>query len=61
VEVEWFESTEPGRRPAILFNPILGGDYPLERGICRFLASHGFHVAMVRRKTLKISPEHPVS
>ena len=60
VEFEWFESKEPGRRPAILFNPILGGDYPLERGICRYLASHGFHVAMVHRKTLKISPEHPV-
>ena len=61
VEVEWFESEAPGRRPAILFNPILGGDYPLERGICRFLAAHGFHAAMVRRKTLKISPEHDVA
>ena len=61
VEFEWFESMQPGRRPAILFNPILGGDYPLERGICRYLASHGFHVAMVHRKTLKISPEHEVS
>lgn len=60
VEVEWFESREPGRRAAILFNPILGGDYPLERGMCRFFAAHGFHVAMVHRKTLKISPEHPV-
>jgi hypothetical protein len=60
VEFEWFESTQPGQRPAILFNPILGGDYPLERGICRFLASRGFHVAMVHRKTLKISPEHPI-
>ena len=61
VEFEWFESTQPGRRPAIVFNPILGGDYPLERGICRFLARRGFHVAMVHRKTLKISPEHDVT
>ena len=61
VEFEWFESTRAGRRSAILFNPILGGDYPLERGICRFLARHGFHVAMVHRKTLKISPEHDVT
>ena len=60
VEFEWFESREPGRHPAILFNPILGGDYPLERGICRHFAARGFHVAMVHRKTLKISPEHPV-
>ncbi|MBI4343920.1 MAG: alpha/beta hydrolase [Candidatus Omnitrophica bacterium] len=60
VELEWFESRQEGRRPAVLFNPILGGDYPLERGLCRFLASHGFHVALVHRKTLKISPEHPV-
>jgi len=60
VEIEWFESTEPGRRAAIIFNPILGGDYPLERGLCRFFAKHGFHVALVHRKTLKISPEHPV-
>lgn len=60
VEFEWFESTQPGRRPAILFNPILGGDYPLERGICRFFAARGFHVALIHRKTLKISPEHPV-
>jgi len=59
VEFEWFESKEPGRRAAILFNPILGGDYPLERGICRFFARRGFHVALVHRKTLKISPEHP--
>lgn len=61
VEFEWFESQEPGRRPAILFNPILGGDYPLERGICRTFARHGFHVALVHRKTLKISPEHDIS
>jgi len=61
VEFEWFESKQPGRRPAILLNPILGGDYPLERGICRTFARNGYHVAMVRRKTLKISPEHPVS
>ncbi len=61
VEFEWFESTRPGRQPAILFNPILGGDYPLERGICRYFAAHGFHVALVHRKTLKISPEHEVS
>jgi hypothetical protein len=61
VEFEWFESTAPGRRPAIVFHPILGGDYPLERGICRFLAARGFHVALVHRKTLKISPEHEVA
>ncbi len=60
VELEWFESTRPGRLPAIIFNPILGGDYPLERGVCRHLAAHGFHVALVHRKTLKISPEHAV-
>lgn len=60
VEFEWFESTLPGRRPAIVFNPILGGDYPLERGVCRYFAHNGFHVALVHRKTLKISPEHSV-
>lgn len=60
VEFEWFESTQPLRRPAIVFNPILGGDYPLERGICRFLARNGYHTAMIHRKTLKISPEHKV-
>ena len=60
VEFEWFESRRSGRQPAILFNPILGGDYPLERGICRFFARQGFHVALVHRKTLKIAPEHPV-
>ena len=58
VEFEWFESTRPGKRPGIAFHPILGGDYPLERGICRYFAKHGFHVAMIHRKTLKISPEH---
>ena len=57
IEIEWFESTAEGKRPAILFSPILGGDYPLERGICRFLASHGYHVALIHRKTLKVSPE----
>ena len=61
VEFEWFESKAPGRRAAILFSPILGGDYPLERGICRYFASHGFHVALVHRKTLKISPEHDIA
>jgi len=60
VEFEWFESTQSGRRPAILFNPILGGDYPLERKICRYLARHGFHVALVHRKTLKIGPDQPI-
>jgi hypothetical protein len=43
-----------------VFNPILGGDYPLERGICRFLARRGFHVALIHRKTLKISPSDEV-
>jgi dienelactone hydrolase len=57
VEIEWYESRESGRRPGILLSPILGGDYPLERGLCRFFASHGFHVAMPHRKTLKVSPE----
>lgn len=60
VEVEWFESRQTGRRPALVFNPILGGDYPLERGLCRFFASQGYHVALIHRKTLKVSPEHPV-
>ena len=58
VEFEWFETKAPGRRPAIVFNPILGGDYPLERGLCRSFAANGFHVALIHRKTLKISPEH---
>ena len=61
VEIEWFQADRPGRRPAILFNPILGGDYPLERGICLYLARHGFHVALIHRKTLKIAPEHGVA
>ena len=61
VEFEWFASRRPGRGPAILLNPILGGDYPLERGICRTLARHGFQVALVHRKTLKISPEHEIA
>ena len=60
VEFEWFESGLPGKRPAIVFNPILGGDYYLERGLCRFFAEQGFHVALIHRKTLKVSPEHPV-
>ncbi len=60
VEFEWFESTHPGRQPALVFSPILGGDYPLERGVARFFANHGLHVALVHRRTLKISPEHPV-
>ena len=57
VEFEWFEAEGAGRRPAIRFYAILGGDYPLERGICRYLAHRGFHVALVHRKMLKISPE----
>jgi hypothetical protein len=61
VEFEWFQSTAPGRRASILFNPILGGDYPLERGICRFLASRGFHTALIHRKTLKVSADKPVA
>jgi hypothetical protein len=61
VELEWFESRAPGRRAAIVFNPILGGDYPLERGLCRFFAAHGFHVALVHRRTIKLSPEHEVA
>jgi len=61
VEVEWFESHVLGRRPAILFNPILGGDYPVERGVCRVLAQQGWHVALVHRKTIKVSPEHEVA
>lgn len=61
VEIEWMESKQPGKRPAIVFNPILGGNYPLERNVARFLASNGFHVALIHRKTVKVSPEHPIS
>ena len=32
----------------------------MERGICRYLARNGFHVAMVHRKTLKIGPDQPI-
>ena len=60
VEFEWFESSAAGRRPAIVFNAILGGDYPLERGVCRFLAGHGMHVALIHRRTLKIPVERDV-
>ncbi|MBI4341522.1 MAG: prolyl oligopeptidase family serine peptidase [Candidatus Omnitrophica bacterium] len=61
VEFEWFESHAVGRRGAIVFNPILGGDYPVERGVCRTFARQGWHVALVHRKTLKVSPEHEVA
>lgn len=37
-----------------------GGDYAIERLFCRSFAHYGFHVALVHRKTLKVSPEHPV-
>jgi len=60
VEVEWFESRAPGRRPALVFNPILGGNYPLERDICRYLARHGIHVALIHRKAVKLAPEESV-
>ncbi|MCH6551683.1 MAG: hypothetical protein IH804_06685, partial [Planctomycetes bacterium] len=39
----------------------MGGDYPLERSVSRGLARQGFHVALVHRKTLKISPEHDLA
>ncbi len=61
VEIEWFETNLPGKQPAILFNPILGGDYPIERALCRSLAERGFHVALIHRKTLKVSPEHDIA
>ncbi len=41
VEIEWFETNRPGRQPAIVFNPILGGDYPIERNLCRALTAGG--------------------
>lgn len=61
VEWEWYESTRAGRRPAIVLNPILGGDYPIEQSLARFFAARGYHVALIHRKTLKISPEHELA
>lgn len=61
VEIEWFEARLPGKQPALVFNAILGGDYPIERALCRSLAKRGFHVALIHRKTLKVSPENNIS
>ncbi len=55
IEVEWYESSQPGKRAALLVLPILGGHYPIERAFCRFFAYRGVHVALVRRRTIKLS------
>ena len=55
--VEWFETTAPGRRPAVLVYPILGGDYPVERGFARYFAEHGLHAALIYREKFKFSRE----
>jgi len=57
ITLEWFETTRPGRSPAVLVYPILGGDYPLERGFCRYFAEHGFHAVLVYRAKFKFSRE----
>lgn len=57
IVVEYYESTAPGKRPALLVYPILGGDYPLERAFAKFFATHGFHAALVYREKFKVGPE----
>lgn len=60
ITLEWFEPTAPGRHPALLIYPILGGDYPLERGFCRYFAKHGFHAVLVHRTRFKFSKDRGV-
>lgn len=55
IEVEWYASTQPGQRAALLVLPILGGDYPIERSFCRFFAARGLHCALVHRRTIKFT------
>ena len=55
VEVEWYESSQPGTRAALLVLPILGGNYPIERAFCRFFSYRGVHCALVRRRTIKFA------
>lgn len=58
ITCEWFEPKVDGKRPAILVYPILGGDYPIERGFARFFAEHGMHAVLIYRQKLKFSREH---
>ena len=55
IEVEWYESVQPGKRAALLVLPILGGNYPIERAFCRFFAARGLHCALVHRRTIKFT------
>ena len=55
IEVEWYESSQPGQRAALLVLPILGGNYPIERAFCRFFAYRGIHCALIHRRTMKFT------
>lgn len=58
---EWFEPTTAGTHPALLVCPILGGDYPLERGFAQFFAAHSIHAVLVHREKFKFSRDREVA
>ena len=60
VTCEWFEPTRPGRHPAILVYPILGGDYPIERGCAEYFARHGWHAVLIHREKYKFTRERGI-
>jgi dienelactone hydrolase len=41
VHCEYYQTTQPGRRPAVIVLHILGGDFPLSRLFCNALARQG--------------------
>lgn len=57
---EWWQAREPGRRPAILVTPILGGGESLARGHCLAFTAEGLHVALVDRGPRVLAGHWPV-
>jgi dienelactone hydrolase len=48
VHCEYYQTSQPGRRPAVIVLHILGGDFPLSRLFCNALAQRGISALFVK-------------
>lgn len=58
-QVVSYRSSVPGRRPAVLVSPILGGDYALAGFAAAALARRGYHAAVVLRSQSALPEDEP--
>ncbi len=61
ITIDWYKPSRPGRRPVILFSPILAGNDLYVREFAQFYAARGLHAVIVYRPKEIFSTERDLT